>query len=62
MITGPFMARALSLAAGALGRTSPNPSVGAVIVSDGVVIGEGATQPYGQAHAEPVAIASARDA
>lgn len=61
MITGPFMGRALSLAAGALGRTSPNPSVGAVIVRDGLVIGEGATRPYGQSHAEPVAIASATD-
>ncbi len=58
MITGPFMARALSLAAGALGRTSPNPSVGAVIVRDGVIIGQGATRPYGQSHAEPVALAS----
>ncbi|MSQ42958.1 MAG: bifunctional diaminohydroxyphosphoribosylaminopyrimidine deaminase/5-amino-6-(5-phosphoribosylamino)uracil reductase RibD [Chloroflexi bacterium] len=55
------MARALSLAAGALGRTSPNPSVGAVIVRDGVIIGEGATRPYGQSHAEPVAIGSATE-
>ncbi len=62
MITGPFMARALGLAAGALGRTSPNPSVGAVIVRDGTIVGEGATLPYGQSHAETVAIASATDA
>ncbi len=56
--TGP-MGRALSLAAGALGRTSPNPAVGAVIVRDGEVVGEGATRAYGEAHAEPVALAEA---
>ena len=51
------MRRALLLAAAALGRTSPNPAVGAVIVdANGTVVGEGATRPYGQAHAEPVAL------
>ena len=54
------MARALSLAAGALGRTSPNPAVGAVIVNHaGEIVGEGATRPYGLAHAEPIALAMA---
>ena len=54
------MARALSLAAGALGRTSPNPAVGAVIVNRaGEIVGEGATRPYGLAHAEPMALAMA---
>jgi diaminohydroxyphosphoribosylaminopyrimidine deaminase/5-amino-6-(5-phosphoribosylamino)uracil reductase len=54
------MSRALALAAGAMGRTSPNPAVGAVIVDpDGVIVGEGATGPYGHAHAEPVALAMA---
>ena len=36
-----FMQRALDLARQAKGRTSPNPLVGAVIVKDGKVIGEG---------------------
>src|SRR5207248_5943524 len=48
----PFMERALALAASAYGTTSPNPSVGAVLVRDGVVVGEGATQPPPGAHAE----------
>lgn len=55
------MRRALELAHGVKGRTSPNPAVGAVIVRDGEVVGEGATQPYGQPHAEPMALARAAD-
>ena len=56
------MGRARSLAAGALGRTSPNPAVGAVIVDRaGTIVGEGATRPYGFAHAEPLALAMAGD-
>jgi pyrimidine deaminase RibD-like protein len=54
-----YMARALQLASRALGRCSPNPAVGAVLVRDGEVIGEGATQPAGQAHAEIVALRDA---
>src|ERR1051326_1052128 len=54
-----FMARALQLASRALGTCSPNPAVGAVLVRDGVVVGEGATQPPGQAHAEVVALRAA---
>ncbi|MSQ07484.1 MAG: bifunctional diaminohydroxyphosphoribosylaminopyrimidine deaminase/5-amino-6-(5-phosphoribosylamino)uracil reductase RibD [Dehalococcoidia bacterium] len=46
------MQRALRLARQALGTTSPNPSVGAVLVRDGVVVGEGYTLPPGQRHAE----------
>ena len=42
-----FMECALSLAGLALGYTSPNPAVGAVVVSDGVVVGLGHTQPPG---------------
>jgi diaminohydroxyphosphoribosylaminopyrimidine deaminase/5-amino-6-(5-phosphoribosylamino)uracil reductase len=53
------MARALELARAVKGRTSPNPAVGAVLVRDGVVVGEGATLPYGQPHAEPVALRAA---
>lgn len=54
-----FMARAIELAQSVLGSTSPNPAVGAVLVKDGKVIGEGATQPPGQAHAEVVALQQA---
>lgn len=54
-----YMERALSLARLALGSSSPNPAVGAVIARDGVVIGEGYTQPPGSAHAEVVALKKA---
>ena len=53
------MERALELARGALGTTSPNPAVGAVIVSDGEVLGEGFTQPPPGDHAEIVALKQA---
>lgn len=53
------MTRALELARAVKGRTSPNPAVGAVLVRDGEVVGEGATLPYGQPHAEPVALRAA---
>lgn len=55
----PYMQRALALAQSALGTTSPNPAVGAVLVKDGQVVGEGATQPPGGPHAEVVAIRAA---
>ena len=54
-----YMDRALSLSRRALGSVSPNPAVGAVIVKDGVVVGEGWTQPPGQDHAELVALRQA---
>jgi diaminohydroxyphosphoribosylaminopyrimidine deaminase / 5-amino-6-(5-phosphoribosylamino)uracil reductase len=50
--------RAVELAHLVRGQTSPNPMVGAVIVKDGRVIGEGSTQPPGQAHAERMALAA----
>lgn len=53
------MTRALALAAAVRGTTSPNPSVGAVIVGDGRILGEGATQPPGGPHAEAVALQQA---
>jgi diaminohydroxyphosphoribosylaminopyrimidine deaminase/5-amino-6-(5-phosphoribosylamino)uracil reductase len=53
------MGRALQLAERALGLSSPNPAVGAVIEKDGRIIGEGWTQPPGQAHAEVVALEQA---
>ena len=47
------MARARELGASVLGATSPNPPVGAVVLSaDGAVVGEGATSPTGGPHAE----------
>jgi diaminohydroxyphosphoribosylaminopyrimidine deaminase / 5-amino-6-(5-phosphoribosylamino)uracil reductase len=48
--------RAIELAERARGQTSPNPMVGAVVVKGGRVIGEGITQPPGQAHAERAAL------
>lgn len=50
------MARAINLAKRALGSTSPNPAVGAVVVKDGIIVGEGYTQPPGSYHAEIVAL------
>ena len=47
-----FMTLALSLGRRGLGRTWPNPAVGAVIVKDGVIVGRGWTQPGGRPHAE----------
>ena len=54
-----YMARAIALARSALGSTSPNPAVGAVIVNETGVIGEGFTLPPGQAHAEVGALSQA---
>jgi len=56
-----FMESALSLAKLALGYTSPNPAVGAVVVRDGVVVGLGHTQPAGSVHAEVMALQQAGD-
>lgn len=53
------MRRAVTLARHALGSTSPNPAVGAVVVKDGKIVGEGWTQPAGQDHAEAVALKEA---
>lgn len=55
------MQRALSLARLALVHASPNPAVGAVIVKDDVIVGEGYTQPPGSSHAEIVALQQAGD-
>ncbi|MHC4506102.1 MAG: bifunctional diaminohydroxyphosphoribosylaminopyrimidine deaminase/5-amino-6-(5-phosphoribosylamino)uracil reductase RibD, partial [Planctomycetota bacterium] len=54
-----FMARALELARKSLGRASPNPAVGAVVVKDGEVAGEGFHETFGGPHAEVVAIKAA---
>lgn len=53
------MLRALELARASVGETSPNPPVGAVVVRDGRIVGEGRTQPTGQDHAEVVALRQA---
>src|SRR6476661_15725 len=55
---GAFMRRALDLAELGWGRTAPNPMVGAVVVRDGVIVGEGYHRRYGEAHAEVEAIRS----
>jgi len=54
-----WMRRALALARSVMYTTTPNPRVGCVIVRDGRVLGEGATQPPGGPHAE---ICALRDA
>src|SRR5262245_14210868 len=51
-----FMALALALGRRGLGRTWPNPAVGAVVVKDGVILGRGWTQPGGRPHAETEAL------
>ena len=55
----PPMKQALALARQALGRVSPNPAVGAVLVKGGLIVGQGHTLPPGQAHAEVVALCQA---
>ena len=54
-----FMARALELARHGLGLASPNPMVGAVVVADGRVVGEGWHRGPGTEHAEVVALTAA---
>ncbi len=54
-----FMGRALELAAEGWGRVHPNPLVGAVVVRDGEVVGEGAHREFGGPHAEVEALAAA---
>ena len=51
-----------SLGRRGLGRTWPNPAVGAVIVKDGVIVGRGWTQPGGRPHAEVEALRRAGEA
>ena len=53
-----YMRRALELAERGVGWTNPNPMVGAVIVQDGRIIGEGYHQKYGELHAERNALAN----
>lgn len=53
-----FMARALQLAERGMNTTTPNPRVGCVLVSGGVIIGEGWHERAGEAHAEIAALQS----
>jgi len=57
-----YMEQALALARLAAGQVSPNPAVGAVLVKDGAVVGQGFTQPPGGRHAEIVALEQAGEA
>ena len=54
-----WMKRALKLAARGVGRTAPNPPVGAVVVKDGRLLGEGFHPKAGAPHAEVFALAAA---
>ncbi|MGD8191339.1 bifunctional diaminohydroxyphosphoribosylaminopyrimidine deaminase/5-amino-6-(5-phosphoribosylamino)uracil reductase RibD [Brevibacillus ginsengisoli] len=51
-----YMSMALQLAKGAMGQTSPNPMVGAILVKDQAIVGMGAHLRAGEAHAEVHAI------
>ncbi|MGL5114627.1 MAG: bifunctional diaminohydroxyphosphoribosylaminopyrimidine deaminase/5-amino-6-(5-phosphoribosylamino)uracil reductase RibD [Beijerinckiaceae bacterium] len=54
-----FMDEALRLGRENLGLVAPNPSVGAVVVKDGVIVGRGVTAKGGRPHGEPVALEQA---
>ncbi len=56
-----FMQRCLDLALLGMGDVAPNPMVGCVIVHEGIIIGEGYHEKYGQAHAEVNAIRSVKN-
>ena len=56
-----YMQRCLQLARLGLGSVQPNPMVGAVIVHNGLIIGEGYHHRYGESHAEVNALASVKD-
>jgi diaminohydroxyphosphoribosylaminopyrimidine deaminase/5-amino-6-(5-phosphoribosylamino)uracil reductase len=60
--TERYLSRALQLAHEAAGSVAPRPPVGAVIVKDGVIIGEGRTEPRPGLHAEVTAIHNAKSA
>ncbi|MBE7558253.1 bifunctional diaminohydroxyphosphoribosylaminopyrimidine deaminase/5-amino-6-(5-phosphoribosylamino)uracil reductase RibD [bacterium] len=57
-----WMRRALELAVRGARTAAPNPMVGAVVVKDGVLVGEGYHQRAGEAHAEVAALAAAGEA
>ncbi len=55
-----FMEKALMLARRGLGKTSPNPMVGALVVKNGKILGKGYHGEYGGAHAEVIALRNAK--
>ena len=57
-----WMAEAILLGERGRGSTAPNPSVGCIIVKDGILLGSGWTQPGGRPHAEAMALAEAGQA
>jgi diaminohydroxyphosphoribosylaminopyrimidine deaminase / 5-amino-6-(5-phosphoribosylamino)uracil reductase len=57
-----FMAAALALGRRNMGRTAPNPAVGALVVRDGVIVARGFTAVGGRPHAEAIALAAAGEA
>ncbi len=57
-----WMQAALNLGERSLGLAAPNPSVGAILVKDGAVVGRGVTAPGGRPHAERIALAQAGEA
>ncbi|PPD43573.1 MAG: riboflavin biosynthesis protein RibD [Methylocystis sp.] len=57
-----FMAAALALGRRNMGRTAPNPAVGALVVKDGVIVARGYTAEGGRPHAEAIALAAAGEA
>ena len=56
-----YMDRALELAQKAIRNVSPNPPVGALVVSEGNIVGKGWTQPPGKKHAEIMALDEAKE-
>jgi len=56
-----YLQRCIDLALNGAGNVSPNPMVGAVVVHNNTIIGEGYHQQYGEAHAEVNAINSVKD-
>ena len=56
-----YIKRCLEISKQGIGTTRPNPSVGAVLVVDNKIIGEGFTSPYGGSHAEVNAISSVKN-
>ena len=56
-----YMQRCIDLARMGQGFVSPNPMVGAVLVHEGKIVGEGYHRRFGEAHAEVNAIASVKD-
>jgi len=56
-----YITRSLELARGGAGHVSPNPLVGAVLVKNKKIIGEGYHRKYGESHAEVIAIESATE-